>query len=507
MSSASTPALPLQNLSRTNEQASPVWPGLLGLLLVFAVFWDTWARFPAMWDASREHGYGVAALCLWLGYRDRRVLLAGTRPEPMGLVALALLGLLWFLFAGVAIQAGQMLVVPLMLGAWLFAVNGRTAARRATPIIALFMLAVPVWEVLHWPLQQMTVSVNGVLFKLFRLQGAIVGDQIRTPWGTLEVAYECAGLNYLLAGLTIGAAYGLLFVKDRALRYRIFAVAAVLSIIGNWLRVFGLSLVANITQMKSPLIYKHGFYGWVIFAVFMALFFALANRMELKSGSGQQLISEPAVPLAAQGRPLSWPFWGAGVALAAMAPLLMLYLGMRAAPAVVEESATPGLVANTSWQPTTSEPPAVWQPGFTGAMSHSVSFWQRDSTAIRLDRYYYRSGSRSGKMVGYANQVAADSLVTAKRMVGPLDANARTVAEAVVRTGDSSFALVWYWYHVSGVTTAQSLRAKLLEFLSFMSNKTPAELIAVSVPCRGKTCEEASRMLYNFVTGKELPAR
>lgn len=500
------PDVPMTAASRVHEHGPAIlWPTFLGLTMVFLGFWLSWSRFPEVWNAEREHGFMVAAMCLWLGYRDRKALFTTGAPENWGLLVLVILGMLWLVSMAISVQVAHLIIAPVMLAVWLTTVNGRSAGKAALPILGFFLLAVPVWEVLQWPLQQLTVGVNAVLFRLFRLQGVVVDNQIRTPWGTLEVAYECAGLNYLLAGVTIGSAYSLLFVQGRKLGFRIIAVAAALSIVGNWVRVFGLSVIASVTQMQSPLVRDHGWYGWVIFAVFMAGFFAIAQRLEQRD----QVVEEDTVSrmtdrVQQSNGSLSWGHWGAAVAIALSAPLLLTLLRYRPMPEAVEMAIPVGVAAHTPWKHLPAAQQGAWQPGFSGSVRHSAAYWNNNQDTLRIDRYFYRSGRQEGKLVGSANRVAADSVLLGSRMVGPLDASARTVAEAAIRNGNS-VTLVWYWYRVAGVTTAQPLRAKLLELLTFFSNGSPAELLAVSVRCHDSSCENARRALYNFVTGKVFP--
>lgn len=504
--SVATSATPA-SLSSTAPRAerSTNWPTLLGLVAVFLAFGLSWMRFPGVWNASREHGFMVAALCIWLVYRDRHVLLRATTPEPLGLIVLTVLGALWLVSVAISVQVGHLLIAPMVLVAWLTTVNGRAAGRAALPMLGFFLLAVPLWEVLQWPLQQLTIAVNAVLFKLFHLQGAVVGNQIRTPWGVLEIAYECAGLNYLLASVTIGGAYVLLFVRERARGYRIIAVAAALAIIGNWVRVFGLAVIASVTRMQSPLVHDHAFYGWVIFAVFMVGFFMIAQRLEKHIHEAEALPKRSAAVHALSGAPgFSWRIWTMALALAVSAPLLLLVLRNRPMSEIIEGPPV-GIAATSPWHSVDVGSSTLWTPGFTGATRHSTLYWRDSKHTVRLDRYSYRSGRQEGKMIGSTNRIAPDSQLLGSQAVGPLDNQARTVIEAAVRH-DNAVTLAWYWYRVAGVSTAQPQRAKLLELVTFLFGGSPAEILVVSAACNDSSCANARSTLYNFVTGKTLPS-
>ena len=100
------------------------------------------------------------------------------------------------------------------------------------------------------------------------------------PFGTLVIADSCSGLRYLIVGLAI-AVYAL---KDSQLPFltkvKMFALAAVLSVVANWLRVFALVLIAYYSDMKSSLVVDHDGFGIVVFFVLFLPFFPLLTKLE-----------------------------------------------------------------------------------------------------------------------------------------------------------------------------------------------------------------------------------
>lgn len=481
-------------------------PWLFGAALTVTVlaFASTWWSFPGTWLQNRTHGFVIAPLCAFLLWRERARLSVSGEPVRPALLAVAALSLGWMLATVISARVVHQAAVPLLLMAWLLAVRGVGSARLAAPAAGTFVLALPVWEVLTWPLQFMTVTVSGAALKLLGLPAEIKGEIITIPSGSLHVAGSCSGLGYLMTALTISSVYSLVYVKQWRTRWRIIGAAAALSLLANWIRVFGLAVIAHNTQMQSSLMTDHEAYGWWIFAATMALFFALLPRLERGDSTAPAAPAPATMAADAPPTPTSATILSA-TAAALVGPVLLLLVS--ALPVSGDPSAAiPGIRPGAVW--TTAEPAPVselWVPGFRGASEHRTLFVRRDSVTVRVDRFLYRQQAQGAEMIGSENAVAPDSLLIEERVVGPLDADARSVRQAAVRDGQQ-LRMVWYWYRVFDVETPSRAKAKLLEIPAFFSRHGLSEVITLSVPCNGRDCGNATRSLYHLATGRELPA-
>jgi exosortase/archaeosortase family protein len=304
-----------------------------------------------------------------------------------------------------------------------------------------------------------------------------------------------------MTALAISSVYSLVYMKQWRIRWRIIGAAAALSLLANWIRVFGLAVIAHQTQMQSPLIGDHEAYGWWIFAATMALFFALLPRLE--RGDSPAPVA-PTPTTSATDAPTAVTILTA-TAAALVGPLLLLLVS--ALPVSGEPSASiPGIRPGVVWTPADAAPAGeVWAPGFRGATEHRTLFVRRDSVTVRVDRFVYRQQAQGAEMVGGENAVAPDSLLLEERVVGPLDADARSVRQAAVRDGEQ-LRMVWYWYRVFDVETPSRAKAKLLEIPAFFNRHGLSEVITLSIPCNGRDCGNAATSLYHLATGRELPA-
>lgn len=497
----------------------------VGFVVVMVAFWQTWASFPQAWIERGEHGFVAAAFCGWLAWRDREQLLGDGRGLGMANVLVAGLSMLWLVAIILNIRVVHQAVLPLLLLAWLLSTAGLSAFRKALPIAGAFFLAVPLWGLLIRPLQSMTVLANRALLSLTGIEVQFDGDLIAIPDGVFQVAEGCAGINFFEVGVLVGVMHALLFLKTWKARGVAVLVAALLAIVSNWLRVFGLILIGHFTKMQSPLIESHGTYGWLIFAVVLFTFFFAARHIEAWDEvlHAEETAAQPAVATAAATRrprrrtavSQSWAAVLVPTGMALIGPFFLLAAtGMPAADA--SPASAPGMAPGAEWQrmPAETAPFAgdsikPWSPAYRGAGEHRVEQWVDSGAtqiAVQVDRLLYADQTQGRELVNSENRVARPIDKAGEGLAGPLDELGRRVNVTAVRTPEG-VRLVWSWFYVAGVNSHYANEAKLLELVAFATRASASELVAVSTLCGTENCEAASRTLYRFVVGKEQPVQ
>jgi EpsI family protein len=324
--------------------------------------------------------------------------------------------------------------------------------------------------------------------------------------------------------LLVSVMYALLFLRTWKARGVAMLTAATLTVVSNWLRVFGLIVIGHNTHMQSSLIVNgHGTYGWIIFAATMVLFFLLVPRIDtldrrLVGQSGALDADPPHAPkdagpdrVAHRGRTTDGLVLSTGMAV--LGPVLLL------ATAALPDGAPPlafatGVSPSAEWvrlpsasiDGTTRAPDTAWRPAYTGADEHRLERWTRGADEVQVDRLLYVEQSQGKELVNSENRIAPDSLVAGDGLSAPLNGDGRRVRVAAVRT-DAGIRLVWYWYHVAGRDTHSATDAKLRELVAFARRAPASELVAVSMRCADEKCNGASRTLFEFVTGRTIRAR
>lgn len=498
------PAPALSSRSELRQLSGPYGVAMaVGFAVVVASMYASWSRFPGIWSNHHEHGMVAAAFCLWLAWRDREALLSADKPATWVLLPLIGLSLLWMVSVAISVQVVHLALAPVILLLWLWAVRGQKPMTVALPIVMTFMLAVPVWEVLTTPLQNLTVLVNELALAVSGIKADITGTSIHLASGTIIVAESCSGLNYLQSGLTLGAIYALAFTRNWRTQIKIVLVAACLALISNWIRVFGLVVIGHVTEMRAHLLREHGVYGWTIFALTIPVFALIARKIEDRDAKLQSAPLTRNEPAAAEQQTQS-PLRPAAASIVAITgPLLLLLLTAAYSPAPSPEP-LPGLTPSHNWVAVASQD-SSWTPSLSGFTSHKRQSYQYDSTIVQVDRYVFASRAQEAEMIGYGNRIAADSLVINSRMVGPLDSNLRMVRETIIASHDLP-RVTWSWYRAGGIETSSGRKAELLEFWGLLTDSPPSETIVVSTTCEPDNCKQAVAALYEVVTGKILPA-
>lgn len=514
--------MPPVSITSPSANARPLattsWGEWVAFAVVTSAFWATWKSFPPVWLDNRTHGFIAAGLTGWLLWQRRDDL---GQVGPATMPALPLIGglsLLWLAGQIMSAQLLHQLSVPAVLWTWLLVTRGERSARAALPALLVFTLALPVWELLMWPLQLAAATVAGLIARLAGVEATISQEVISLRWGKLVVAGSCSGLGFFMTAVTLSSVYAMLFARSAAIRWRIVLLAAGMAVLANWVRVAGLMLIADATRMQSSLMHDHELFGWVIFAVAMTISFATAGRMErseradLPSSAIQGEVSTPRSSAPPSGSRPGWIVPAATI-LAVSGPMLLWAVRLSSNDQT-PPTALRGIAAPSPWtaidpRPDTRDRATVgadaWTPAFQPAPFQQRSLWVSGSDTVRIDHFAYHEERQGAELVGGDNEVASDSVLIEDRLVGPLDGNLRIVRQAIVREGGRA-RLIWYWYRVAGIETPSAPKAKLLTLLAFLQRREGGEVTFVSTPCAGGACVSAFSRLFEFVTGHSAPA-
>jgi len=510
-----SPALPTDARSEAASGRGTAVAAALGGAVLVVAYAPTLASYHALWmEQPHTHGYPVAAVAAWLVWQSRGDLRPGAlRWSPYGMVATGL-ALAWAIATAANVRVGVQTALPLLLLAWAGYALRPPAVRLLLPAAAFFLLAVPLWGPLVPPLRLLTVSVSDLALGLLGVPAEIDGMVIRLRYGSFLIEDACAGLNYFMAGVSVGSVYALLFVTGARNRVLAIGGAALTAILANWIRVVSLIVIGDASRMQARMIYDHGRYGWVVFAISIAAYLAVAEwrfRPRSRPFGGASSSAEATDPTGADdGGAIGTPDDPTGpgrlpiARLGAMVlPLVLgpvLYYGTGLLPRRDVDAALPA--PSSAWTSVdTAEPaPSAWRPAFEGADEEETRRWSQDGDTVQLDHLVYRSQHQGSELVGFPNGIAPDSLLLAHRMIGPLGP-ARIYANEAIVGSVGGGRLVRYWYVIGGVETASPLRAKLLEVWAYYGRRGPSELVAVSSACGPETCSAAGERLASFLGG------
>ncbi len=375
------------------------------LLVLLLAYRSTVAGLAWQWWDYLEYGFVLVGLTLWVCWRDRHLVLADVAPWPA--VALVIVGgsLVWVVGMSAGIQAVEQIALLSVLMGWALAVLGRGHVPWILRLGSYLALALPAWGLIVGILQQLTVAANSVLLAISRLEATISGTFIAIPEGTFEVAAGCAGMSFFMSGLTVAVCYA--EMTPLTTRGRLIAVAlmASLSLVSNWIRVFLLIMIGHWTNMKSPLIADHGWFGWVIFA-FMVMLFIWSTRFI----EARYAVKLPEASPARGASTASVSFAGAmygftGLALLGPAGAFVLDAIPRA-PSPAQIAGLNGANQFLSLPAVERQPLAFgdtvvappWAPRFAGADRHQVQRWVKGTDTVQVDRLVFSGRDRRHRL-------------------------------------------------------------------------------------------------------------
>ncbi len=465
------------------------------VLLVVAACWPTVVGLHQQWTdwemTTLTHGYLIAAVSLFLIWRERQPTpteVAGPRwPSVLGLVVT---GLVWVFAVRAGIVAVQWLLFPAMLWLATFAALGAIAARRHLFAFGYLYLAMPLSDVVNPLFQWGTVYVVRGLLRLVGVPAHFVGNFVEIPAGTFEIAGGCSGLHFAIVAVAIGALMGELRGDGLRGRMKLLLLALGLAVVTNWVRVFSLILVGHFTHMQHPLVARsHYTYGWVLFAIAMAVFFLLERRMALREGAstttparrepGTLVLSRAAMP---------------GVLVAGALVLVTAVRLLSARPA--EEPAT-AIPVPAGWQQI-SIPQPVWTPVVAAADRHdSAAFESADGTPVQYHRFLFLNQRQGKELGGYDNDLLGgeQALTVSRARVGGASMSLYEVGDASLPTW-----LIGVAFTVSGTRYHSPLLAQMrysgMAMLRLRSGLSKVELWRI--PCK-PDCAAARSALESFV--------
>lgn len=274
-----SPAAELARAARAWQQAA-----LRLAAACFAVTGATFAEWREMvhqwWDIDTyAHILLIPPIIAWLVWLRRKEL-AQLAPDAwwpgVGACAVGLALCFAGRAAGVNLFAQTGAVLALQ-GAVLSLIGPRAGLVLAFPLLyALFL--VPFGDEVVVPLQAITAKLAVALTHASGVPATLTGLFIDTPAGRFVVAEECSGVKFLIAMIALGTLVAWTSFTSWTRRLAFLAGAALLSVLANGVRAWGTIYAAQYIGAERAGGVDHIVYGWIFFAVIIAVTLAAAWR-------------------------------------------------------------------------------------------------------------------------------------------------------------------------------------------------------------------------------------
>ena len=252
-----------------------------GWAVLLALFWrDTADLADVYWNSSvYEHCLLVIPVIGWMVWQ-RWPQLSQIAPQAWagGLFWIAGGMAAWVVGYGSEINVGRHFGLIVMMQGMALTLLGPNVIRALTfPFFYSFFL-VPVGDQLVAPLQTLTADMSMVFLDWSSIPATLSGIFITTPTGYFRVAEACAGVNFLIATIALGAMVAHICFSSWARRALFMAACVVVPILANGVRAWGTMFIAHYQGIEFAAGFDHVFYGWFFFAFVLAMIIGGAWR-------------------------------------------------------------------------------------------------------------------------------------------------------------------------------------------------------------------------------------
>ena len=423
------------------------------LLLLFA---RDAADTAAIWYNSDtfNHCLLIPPVVSWLVWQRlpelRRLSPAAWAP---GLVLVAAGAILWLLGEAGSLALARHAALVLMLQGTVVACLGPSVSRAlAFPLFYLLFL-VPAGEELVPIMQTVTAKMSMALLAISGVPAHIEGIFISTPTGYFEVAEACSGVKFLVAMAAYGALVANVCFRSWPRRIAFIAASIVIPILANGVRAWGTIFVAHHTSIEFAEGVDHVFYGWIFFAIVIALLMAAGwpffDRKPSDAWFDPETLRRPA------GSPRrAIQFAAAAVAIAAVPPLWTSAIASAGSQPPPASFALPDV---RGWTKVAAKGPA-WQPHFAGADQLRVERYRNAAgQEVDLAVAVFARQEEGRELIGFGQGAAAPEGAWAWTADAPPPANGK--AERIASHGLERE--VASFYRVGSVLTGSRAAVKL----------------------------------------------
>jgi exosortase A len=489
---------PMGSSQATSAATSRPWLLLsMQFLLVlagFALLWPTTHSLLLEWENTEKttytHGYLIVLISFWLLLRDRGQLgLHKVSPSIPACILLAGASLAWLVALRSGIQIGEHLLLPAMMWLALWGAMGKRVALLGAFALGYLYFAIPLWGSINDLLQSSTVVAVDLLLRVTGVPAYVEGNIVHLAVGTFQIAGGCSGLHYFIVALALAALYGEIHHDRLATRLQLLALATVLALATNWVRVYTIILAGYLTDMQHYLVrVEHYRFGWVVFAVMMAGFFYVARKLPATHREPARTLVDPQ-SLSSRGVVLR------GVALSLMAfsigPLWGAIVPVSAAQVPAAGTLLP--VNPGAWSGPRVANELRWNPVFAGADVQGSGEYRSSGRMVQAFMATYAWQAQAKELIRYDNSIVEDGAeILSSSRIPPGEATELIVADSGGRQ-----SVLWYSYWIDAMQTSSGVTAQLWYGVTSLAKRPVSSVAALRSPCE-PDCESARSALREF---------
>jgi len=373
--------------------------------------------------------------------------------------------------------------LPLLI--W-FVIGNKAAKVIAFPLY--FMLfSIPFGEQLIPYLQEITTDLAVPLLELTGIPVYRNGLYLDIPEGRFLVAEACSGISFLITSVVFGHLYAYISFSSLSKRLLFICISLIVPIIANAIRVYGIVLIAHLTDMEYAAGADHLIYGGVFFAIVLFLLIMIGEifRDKIgitesqqpigKKGGGEKIVNINNTPVMATAVLIllfaSQVFWlstvtNNQVTLTGDA----LTVDFQVLPFEVKEKRL------KSWRPDFSKASNIQQGVIKGSKP-------RDNIDIFIATYL----GGEGELISSVNKLYSADRWTLMNSIQISIDKGKEIQLIKIVSPSGQYRYILYWYQFSGDVFTNKVKLKLYQtWMAMLGQTQRSAIVALSIESNQK---------------------
>lgn len=454
---------------------------LILLALFIGLFYSTFAGLYSRWirwDESLSHGLLVAGVFVYFLYRSlpwqttpNSKLLNGLLLTALGFASAA-----WFVFQLSNIYIFEQLLLLVLFGLLLASTFGFKAVFSHRLLLFLPIFIIPIWDQLNEPLVNLSGFMVGKMVQAIDMPAVIEGNSIFIPYGHIVIADGCSGLRYFEIALALAYIISLLNNYNEKQLLPTLAIAAMLGLLANWIRIFALVIIGYESKMQSSLMSDHEYFGWALFGAMClpAIYFAPVVKAAIADKSTN---NHPTTR-----------FWLPLLALA-IGPLLSFMIDAQPKPEKIQPFITE---ANQTFAGA-KMPVPVMAPEH--ALVEKGSIVATEGT-IHIEVHQYQRVHKTDKLVPYIGRLYNNEEWLANNSnISLMHHNAKLTKFRQKTTNREVLQI--QWLEVGDYRTPSVVFAKLLQIPALITGANRFKIVTLQSPCPEEGCARVQALMLD----------
>ena len=441
---------------------------LFALLLIvwIVMFWRGIVTAVDIWLISDifNHCLFVLPGAFYLIYLKRKEL-SVTEIKPVGWPLLLCIGCALLYLIGIAgdVQLFMHIATFTFLPLAIWACVGHTIAKKIFFPLFFMVFCIPFGEELIPSLQKITADLAVIMLNWTSIPIYRSGLYIEIPQGRFLVAEACSGISFFIASVVIGALYSYLNIYSAKRRIWFVTLSIFVPIIANAVRVFGIIVIAYLTDMEHAAGADHLIYGWFFFAFVIILLLAVGELVREKQAPTPQALSP--VRVADPNSPRRFGL---------LATYLVLFFAVffswqQFIYTQQEQLQNPPKLNTNSLQTLVSDASSsAWKPIFNGAYDSYAASINVDNENLDVFIAWYPKGF--GELISSLHRYYDEKQWTLDES-SQFALDQATILPLKIIVSSQGYRALTHWYVIDGKVFADKKLAKLYEIYQLMKGQ------------------------------------